>query len=367
MCVVATGAGLMLLVWWGCVASYSRLITAGVMVSSFAFTLLALLAIHCVHTTKLDLRDETEEATPEMVAQAVHALKRYSMLSRSARKSLYPRSSGDVSERGDGYAATAAERGASAKASARASAARGLRHIDLSGLTDVCDEATMTDVGSAAHKALDEVCRDRDHLAEIAISQPRSRPPRRDVAPPCAPQVCRQLRDALAGALLDLQSRENDVRFAAEKAASGELGSDGVDGAIEALRAWHKLRCRAWLYRAQASGFLAQLMLMMRMLVHYTSEAQHSSVATLFGVRRRVRPTADWPRTQASSLTAELASYSNVRLNSHRRRCTLVPGRADQDDARMLGRAHAAGRRVAALLAVAHLAHVVLAPCRPGR
>ena len=41
--VVATGAGLMLLVWWGCVASYSRLITAGVMVSSFAFTLHALL------------------------------------------------------------------------------------------------------------------------------------------------------------------------------------------------------------------------------------------------------------------------------------------------------------------------------------
>ncbi len=152
--------------------------------------------------------------------------------------------------------------------------------------------------------------------AEIATSPPRSRPPRRGLAPPCVPQVCRQLRDALAGALLDLQSREGDVKFAADKAASGELGSEGVGGAIEALRAWHRLRCRAWLYRAQASGFLAQLMLMMRMLVHYTSEEQHSSVATLFGVRRRVRPTADWPRTQARLLPAELTLYSNARLNS---------------------------------------------------
>ena len=251
--VLATFAGLWLLLLWAGVAEYTRVTTIPSLVSAFSVSLLYMYTMHAVHSDQTSLERLCKDLTPEMVAQAVTATKK--QLAGSAAQSAPPAQSAVlvtvVDEASDKLLSDSSR-------------------VNFAHVTDTCSEDSMLQFGSPAHGQLN--------------------------------RVFVELHSLLCAALLELQGH-TDV--AKKKLATGR--STPAD-----LAALVSFRASLWTLQVEASAFAANLLMLLSMAAHYASAEQEKAMAGVLdagdGGKAAAR-IANWPRHQLALVTDMRAAW----------------------------------------------------------
>ena len=251
--VLATFAGLWLLLIWAQFAVYTRVSTLPSLVSAFSVSLLYMYTMHAVHSDQTSLERLCKDLTPEMVAQAVTATKK--QLAGSAAQSAPPAQSAVlvtvVDEASDKLLSDSSR-------------------VNFAHVTDTCSEDSMLQFGSPAHGQLN--------------------------------RVFVELHSLLCAALLELQGH-TDV--AKKKLATGR--STPAD-----LAALVSFRASLWTLQVEASAFAANLLMLLSMAAHYASAEQEKAMAGVLdagdGGKAAAR-IANWPRHQLALVTDMRAAW----------------------------------------------------------
>lgn len=251
--VLATFAGLWLLLLWAGFAVYTRVTTLPSLVSAFSVSLLYMYTMHAVHSDQTSLERLCKDLTPEMVAQAVTATKK--QLAGGAAQAALPAQSAVL--------VTVVEE-ASDKLLSNTS------RVNFAHVTDTCSEDSMLQFGSPAHGQLN--------------------------------RVFVELHSLLCAALLELQGH-TDV--AKKKLATGR-------SAPEDLAALVSFRASLWTLQVEASAFAANLLMLLSMAAHYASAEQEKAMAGVLdsgdGGKAAAR-IANWPRHQLALVTDMRAAW----------------------------------------------------------
>ena len=249
--VLATFAGLWLLLLWAGFAVYTRVTTLPSLVSAFSVSLLYMYTMHAVHSDQTSLERLCKDLTPEMVAQAVTATKKQ----LAGRQSAPPAQSAVL--------VTVVEE-ASDKLLSDTS------RVNFAHVTDTCSEDSMLQFGSPAHGQLN--------------------------------RVFDELHSLLCAALLELQGH-TDV--AKKKLAAGR-------STPENLAALVSFRASLWTLQVEASAFAANLLMLLSMAAHYASAEQEKAMAGVLasddGGKAAAR-IANWPRHQLALVTDMRAAW----------------------------------------------------------
>ena len=283
--VLATFAGLWLLLLWAGFAVYTQVTTLPSLVSAFSVSLLYMYTMHAVHSDQTSLERLCKDLTPEMVAQAVAATKK--QLAESAVQAAPPVHSAVL--------VTVREE------------APDTPRVNLGHVTDTCSEDSMLLFGAPAHEQLK--------------------------------RVFDELHSLLCAALLELQGR-TDV--AKEKLATGR-------STPEDLAALVSLRASLWALQVDASAFAANILMLLSMAAHYASAEQEKAMASVLASGddgKAAARIANWPRHQLALVTEMRAAWvadgggasAQRRKSASRLMLSMRPDQADSSKADSSGR-----------------------------
>ena len=288
--VLATFAGLWLLLLWAGFAVYTQVTTLPSLVSAFSVSLLYMYTMHAVHSDQTSLERLCKDLTPEMVAQAVAATKK--QLAESAVQAAPPVHSAVL---------------VTVREEAPDRPLPDTPRVNLGHVTDTCSEDSMLLFGAPAHEQLK--------------------------------RVFDELHSLLCAALLELQGQTG---VAKKKLATGR-------STPEDLAALASLRASLWALQVEASEFAANILMLLGMAAHYASAEQEKAMASVLasgdGGKAAAR-IANWPRHQLALVTEMRAAWvadgggasAQRRKSASRLMLSMRPDQADSSKADSSGR-----------------------------